>query len=52
MDSRRFLEVIINIYIYNMAEITKELGRIPVSRGDYQSTTEYYKDNIVQYKRG
>ena len=35
-----------------MAEITKELGRIPVSRGDYQSTTEYYKDNIVQYKRG
>lgn len=35
-----------------MAEITKELGRIPVSRGNYQSTTEYYKDNIVQYKRG
>ena len=35
-----------------MAEITKELGRIPVSRGDYQATTEYYKDNIVQYKRG
>lgn len=35
-----------------MAEIIKELGRIPVSRGDYQSTTEYYKDNIVQYKRG
>ena len=34
-----------------MAEITKELGRIPVSRGDYQATTEYYKDNIVQYKR-
>ena len=27
-----------------MAEITKELGRIPVSRGNYQSTTEYYKD--------
>ena len=35
-----------------MAEITKELGRIPVSRGDYQATIEYYKDNIVQYKRG
>ena len=35
-----------------MAEITKELGRIPVSRGNYQTTTEYYKDNIVQYKRG
>lgn len=35
-----------------MAEITKELGRIPVSRGDYQTTVEYYKDNIVQYKRG
>ena len=35
-----------------MAEITKELGRIPVSRGNYQATTEYYKDNIVQYKRG
>ena len=35
-----------------MAEITKELGRIPVSRGDYQATVEYYKDNIVQYKRG
>lgn len=34
-----------------MAEITKELGRIPVSRGDYQTTVEYYKDNIVQYKR-
>ena len=34
-----------------MAEITKELGRIPVSRGNYQATTEYYKDNIVQYKR-
>ena len=34
-----------------MAEITKELGRIPVSRGDYQATIEYYKDNIVQYKR-
>ena len=35
-----------------MAEITKELGRIPVSRGDYQINVEYYKDNIVQYKRG
>lgn len=35
-----------------MAEIIKELGRIPVSRGDYQATIEYYKDNIVQYKRG
>ena len=34
-----------------MAKITKELGRIPVSRGNYQATTEYYKDNIVQYKR-
>lgn len=35
-----------------MAEIIKELGRIQVSRGDYQATTTYYKDNIVQYKRG
>ena len=35
-----------------MAKITKELGRIPVSRGNYQATTKYYKDNIVQYKRG
>ena len=35
-----------------MAEITKELGRIPVSRGDYQINVEYYKANIVQYKRG
>ena len=35
-----------------MAEIIKELGRVPVSRGDYQETAEYYKDNIVQYKMG
>ena len=35
-----------------MAEITKELGIVPVSRGEFNSTTIYYKDNIVQYKRG
>ena len=33
-----------------MAEITKELGRIPVSRGEYQEGTIYYKENIVQYR--
>ena len=35
-----------------MAEITKELGRIPVTRGEYEASITYYKDNIVQYKRG
>lgn len=35
-----------------MAEITKELGRIPVTRGEYEDSITYYKDNIVQYKRG
>lgn len=35
-----------------MAEITKELGRVPISRGEFNLSTTYYKDNIVQYKRG
>ena len=35
-----------------MAEITKELGRISVTRGEYEASITYYKDNIVQYKRG
>ena len=33
-----------------MAEITKELGRVPISRGEFNLATTYYKDNIVQYQ--
>ena len=35
-----------------MATKNVNLGTIPVSRGEFNSTTIYYKDNIVQYKRG
>lgn len=33
-----------------MAEIIKELGRVPISRGEFNLATTYYKDNIVQYQ--
>ena len=35
-----------------MATKNLNLGIVPVSRGEFNSTTIYYKDNIVQYKRG
>ena len=35
-----------------MATKNINLGTVPVSRGEFNSTTIYYKDNIVQYKRG
>ena len=35
-----------------MATKNLNLGIVPVSRGEFNSTTMYYKDNIVQYKRG
>ena len=35
-----------------MATKNLNLGIVPVSRGEFDSTTIYYKDNIVQYKRG
>ena len=35
-----------------MATKNLNLGTVPVSRGEFDSTTIYYKDNIVQYKRG
>lgn len=34
-----------------MATKNLNLGTVPVSRGEFDSTTIYYKDNIVQYKR-
>ena len=34
-----------------MATKNINLGTVPVSRGEFNSTTIYYKDNIVQYKR-
>ena len=35
-----------------MATKNLNLGIVPISRGEFNSTTIYYKDNIVQYKRG
>lgn len=35
-----------------MATKNLNLGTVPISRGEFDSTTIYYKDNIVQYKRG
>lgn len=34
-----------------MATKNLNLGTVPVSRGEFNPTTIYYKDNIVQYKR-
>lgn len=33
-----------------MATKNLNLGRVPVSRGEFNLTTTYYKDNIVQYQ--
>ena len=35
-----------------MSETTKNIGFLPVNRGEYDNNATYYKDNIVQYNNG